>query len=375
MHDIARLMKDLNDTLSQDKRHLGVLIGAGCPAAVRVSDGASGTKALIPDVAGLTRLVADRLGTEAPFAALKKQFSEDGLVNPNVEQMLTHVRTLSRIVGTGEARGLDRDALASLEETICKVVHEATGAALPGRETAYHKFCRWIRDIERTVPVSLFTTNYDLLLEQALEDEEVPYFDGFAGARRPFLDLRSMEIDVLPPRWARLWKLHGSINWRLEPSSGTVVRRIDGGTCGGLLIHPSELKYDQSRRMPYLAMFDRLRAFLRTPGAVLLTCGYSYADDHLNETIVQGLTGNMNATAFGLLFRNWADEPSAMRLVARVPANLCLLARDKALIRRRIEEWSEAGTTAEFQLGDFAAFAEFASSLGGTRPTTAVMAV
>ncbi len=36
-------------------------------------------------------------------------------------------------------------------------------------------------------PIELFTTNYDLLLEEALEDEEIPYFDGFVGSKKSFL--------------------------------------------------------------------------------------------------------------------------------------------------------------------------------------------
>lgn len=386
MHDMTRLMKDLNDALGQDKRHLGILLGAGCPAAIRVPDGA-GTKPLIPDIAGLTRAVATRLAADKGFGVLKTQFAEDGIADPNVERMLTHVRTLLRIVGKGTARGLKRDSLSALQEVICKAVYEATCATLPSRDTPYHKLSRWIRDMERTVPILLFTTNYDLLVEQALEEEEVPFFDGFVGVRKPYFDVRAMEADVLPPRWARLWKLHGSINWRvIDVGSLSVVREMAGVPAGGgLLIHPSELKYDQSRRMPYLAMFDRLRSFLQEPGAILVTCGYSFADEHLNETIIQGLTGNPGATAFGLLFRNLADESGASALIPKVPASMSLLARDRAVIRRRSEEWSDLGApaapspagggrkTVEFKLGDFGVFAEFVSGLIGTKSSPPVV--
>ncbi|MCZ8488372.1 SIR2 family protein [Vibrio lentus] len=42
--------------------------------------------------------------------------------------------------------------------------------------TPYHDLCTWIGSIDRRMPIELFTTNYDLLLEEALEDEEIPYF-------------------------------------------------------------------------------------------------------------------------------------------------------------------------------------------------------
>jgi hypothetical protein len=45
--------------------------------------------------------------------------------------------------------------------------------------------------------------------------------------------------------------------------------------------------------MPYLAMLDRLRAFLKQPAGVLIIAGFSFGDDHLNEIIVQGLQGEI----------------------------------------------------------------------------------
>jgi hypothetical protein len=130
MHDVNRLLKDLNEALSQDKRHLGFLFGAGCPGSIRIPDG-DGTKPLIPDIAGLTRLVADRLAADKHFEVLKQQFAEDGKAASNVEQMLTHVRNMLRVVGVGAARGLNSAALKALETNICKAVYDATCVGLP----------------------------------------------------------------------------------------------------------------------------------------------------------------------------------------------------------------------------------------------------
>lgn len=112
-------------------------------------------------------------------------------------------------------------------------------------------------------------------MEQAFEAYKIPYFDGFIGARQAFFDLASMENDELPSRWGRLWKVHGSVNW-WRTKRDDVVRRDSGAAMlpgERQMIYPSHLKYDQSRRMPYLAMLDRLRAFLSRGQAVLVTCG------------------------------------------------------------------------------------------------------
>jgi hypothetical protein len=188
----------------------------------------------------------------------------------------------------------------------------------------------------RDDPVEVFTTNYDLLSEQAPE-AGVPYFDGFAGAHEPFFDVRAIEDDVLPPRWARLWKLHGSINWCLSERR-SVVRKPTPEGIARRLIHPSHLKYDESRRMLYLALHDRLRSALRRPHFVMVTCGYSFRDDHLNEVLREGLERNASAVVFGLLHGDIAKYPAAAGVAERA-ANLLLLAGDGAVVGSTPGAW------------------------------------
>ena len=167
-----------------------------------------------------------------------------------------------------------------------------------------------------------------------MEAERVPYFDGFVGSDRTFLDLASIDQDALPARWARLWKIHGSINW-WRTAAGNIERHADLKDGAQQMIHPSHLKYDESRRMPYLAMLDRLRNFLLSGQAVLVTCGYSFSDRHLNDVILQGLTANPSAICFALLFGDRAKYPVAVA-AARTRANLSLLAVDGAVLNRLV---------------------------------------
>ena len=178
--------------------------------------------------------------------------------------------------------------------------------------------------------MELFTTNYDLSLEQALEERLVPYFDGFVGSDSAFLDLDSMSEDDLPPRWARLWKIHGSINWWMT-NKQTIRRSRDRVEGEQLLIYPSHLKYDQSRQMPYYAMLDRLRVFLRSDQCILVTCGYSFGDEHINAVIGQGLSGNSNAACLGMIYNDRSDAPKGVEL-ARRHGNFSLLAADGGVV-------------------------------------------
>ena len=190
--------------------------------------------------------------------------------------------------GSAPILGISKVELSDLDEKICSLIAEEIRKPLPAYRNSYNRFASWIGGVNRDSPTEIFTPNYDLLFEQALEQHPLPHFDGFVGSREPWFDLSSIEHDAIPARWTRLWKLHGSINWeRIEETvNGTkstrVVRVTREAAPGKVMIYPSHLKCDQSRRMPYLAMLDRLRAFFHGKDAPrLVVCGYSFLDEHL----------------------------------------------------------------------------------------------
>jgi hypothetical protein len=200
-------------------------------------------------------------------------------------------------------------------------------------------------------------------MEQALEVREVPYFDGFVGSHRPAFDLHAVEEDRLPDRWVRLWKLHGSVNWSMS-SVGAVLRCPSTDPSDRTLIYPSHLKYDQSRRLPYLALLDRLRAFLRQPSAVLVSCGFSFRDAHINEVVGQALRANPTASVQALLYGSLAEYPEAVELACRT-SNLSLLAHDAAVVGAQQDTWTSTNSAGTFTLGDFGAFGKLLLDLVG----------
>ncbi|HEY2913734.1 MAG TPA: SIR2 family protein [Candidatus Angelobacter sp.] len=270
------------------------------------------------------------------YEMVLSHYVSDGIAAPNVESILSHVRFLRQVAGKDKARGVSATEADKLDIAICEELSKMADQKLPSSETPYHQLAAWAGSINRAFPVEFFTTNYDLLLEEAMEANRVPFFDGFVGSKSSFLDLQAMEGDALPARWARLWKIHGSLNWG-EDKSGNIYR----GSISGLnrrLIYPSHLKYDESRRMPYLAMLDRLRAFLKQSASVLIVSGFSFGDENLNEIIVQGLQGNSTAAVFALMYGSLNSYPNLVDL-ARNRANLSVLAFDQAVIGTRLGEW------------------------------------
>jgi hypothetical protein len=362
---------------------IGFFIGAGCPLSVRVPDGEK-TKPLIPDVAGLTSLVQTAISANDKLKDVGAQAWNRvvgrGISAPTIEDVLSHLRALRSLCGDGAIDGFHGGDLKNLDLAICEQVRAIVSVPLPHNDTPYHVLASWIQAIAREKPVEVFTTNYDLLLEQALEERRVPYFDGFVGSDSAFLDLESMAEDDLPARWTRLWKIHGSINWWMT-ARAKIRRSRDKVEGEQLLIYPSHLKYDESRQMPYYAMLDRLGAFLRSDQCVLVTCGYSFSDEHINAYIAQGLAGNPNASCLAMQFNDRASAPKAVALAKR-HANLTVLAADGGVVGTVDRSWHSsakednpaypiavgktvyAGRTnapadqCKWLLGDFAAFGQ-----------------
>lgn len=392
-HDYARHLKYLRQSLSQDNESIGFFISAGCPLSVEME---VGSWPLIPDVKNLTLYINEQLKCDAKYTILLDEIIKAEKSATNIEDILSFLRSLLLVSKGGEVRGLSESDLKELEIKICAEIVNKLNVELPGQETPYHRLASWIRSIDRKVPVELFTTNYDLLLEQALEDFEVPYFDGFVGSRRSFFDLRAVEDDLIPIHWSRLWKIHGSINWYQEAFDGEnrVYRSSEIKKNASHLIYPSHLKYEESRKMPYLALVDQLNRFIRKKSSFLILCGYSFNDGHLNDAIVSALKANPTAMVLGLMFDRY--EVNEDGLVERYPAayrlakkqhNLNIWTFDKAIIGTTTGMWhkkqdeedddllrfvyrikpddEKTDSKYEVRLGDFSEFTNFLKKIIG----------
>ncbi len=155
--------------------------------------------------------------------------------------------------------------------------------------------------------LNVFTTNYDLLLERALDDLGVFYFDGFAGSVKRTLRTETYNYDLYFPgqtaqgrvervdRVLQFYKLHGSINWRKYQSGNTwdvFIEREEPSEdeYKNVMIYPSPLKMSEMHGYPYSEMFRNFASKIRRPQSVLFTVGYSFSDEHINRIIYQALS-------------------------------------------------------------------------------------
>jgi hypothetical protein len=269
----------------------------------------------------------------------------------NIEDILSFIRGLKEVSIGNTVRGFTEQDLITLEKDICSKIVVKLDVILPDRESPYHKLAKWI-SIDREKPIEVFTTNYDLLIEQAFEDLSVPYFDGFVGSRQSFFDLRAVEDNLIPKHWTRLWKIHGSINWFQKENREVFRSSKTSEINASHLIYPSHLKYEQSRKMPYLALIDQLNRFLRNPNSLLILSGYSFNDEHLNDTIVSAMKSNPNTMVLALMYETLTYTDANGNIIERYPKaiqlalnrnNLALWAFDEAIIGTVRGQWKTLG--------------------------------
>jgi hypothetical protein len=330
VHNPDQYMAALRTIVAQGRKRIGFLFGAGAPAGMAREDG---SYPLIPAVVGLTEQVLKSLDKkyEPTITALKADLNKH-----DIETILSRVRSFSQFLGRQTVHGIDGDGYKALSADICDQIGKIVSVKLPSAQSAYSEIVSWITGAARDTAIEIFTTNYDLLLEQALEAVRAPYFDGFSGASEPFFDPVTIARNDLPSRWTRLWKLHGSLGWSGK-ESGEVIRM--GGDSSTHLVFPEHLKYDQTQKAPYAALFDRLRAFLSLPDTLLISVGFSYSDAHVTSRIDEALAGNPSASVFAFQFKPLAHEMAACGIAQR-RANFSVYCPDGAKVNGTHGRWS-----------------------------------
>ena len=255
-------------------------------------------------------------------------------------------RIASLISGDETVDGLTATKAEELDKSICqKIAHFLSIDA--NNNHAAICLAAWAARATYHLPIELFTVNYDLLIEDSLEKMRVPYFDGFVGTLNARFHTELVEAlpgssgQTLPSFFVRLWKLHGSLNWIWHENDHIV--RIGRAAPDDLpaAIYPSDTKYDDSRRVPFLVLQDRFRRALNQSETLVLICGYSFADDHLNELIFDAATRCQRSEFLAFLY---SGIPDALAERAEITPNFQLVSKTEAIIGGIRADWQEPET-------------------------------
>lgn len=152
-------------------------------------------------------------------------------------------------------------------------------------------------------PVNVFTTNYDLFNELALENANVRYTNGFRGTIQRIFDPTEYQLRLVDDanrykdkwsivrRYVKLYKIHGSIDWVYESKLGKVVqKRVNKEEAENVLIYPTIHKHIETQQTPYSELFREFSINLQKPNTTLIVMGYGFPDQHINQLISQALS-------------------------------------------------------------------------------------
>jgi len=340
--NVIQEMDELKKLLSYSK-NIGFFFGAGSSCAFG-----------LPNVYKLTDDVEEKLDADmkAIFTNLKVSLSTlySGK-KISVEDVLNYVRQIREITGEKEDRiydGVNGKLAKELDEQICKNIFKVIQDKEKDADIKeLRKFFAWLDIVNRNYTKEIFTTNYDLLIEKALEYNHIPYFDGFVGSYEPFFWPESIEKSInhtdLTFNWIRLWKIHGSLNWEFrKESSNESSKIVRAGKIENpeneLVVYPSKEKYNLSRKQPFIAYFDRLKNYLLQGETLFIFSGYSFSDQHINEIIFNGLRQNPRLYSIVMCFSD--EQVTSMESSASSYLNLCIMGPKKMIINGKLYEWT-----------------------------------
>lgn len=159
----------------------------------------------------------------------------------------------------------------------------------------------------------IFTTNYDLLIESALDELGYPYIDGFSGTVDRRLNLAFYGLDfhrvdtttqsVLARAEGALYlhKVHGSLNWRsstdrdrLTGLESLEVKQSDTPAEDDelVLIYPTSAKEGDTLAYPYSDLLRLLGDAVQQEDTAVIVAGYGFADPHINRLLLRSLATN-----------------------------------------------------------------------------------
>ena len=312
--DADKVRQDLSESLNA--RNVTFLLGAGC-SSFQIDNKEVGIPTMAPLAKEfITAREADdpAFPTSAERGLLLKQFGIDITAEDyshNLERLMEVLFSLRFVL---ERSSLEEasEQLSVINSMIAKVQtflwSKCTNGAFANGDntviTVYESFYRKLVLRDRSLPSPwIFTTNYDLFNETAMDRLGLPYANGFSGVveRRfnpaTFRYALAEQLDLMSRKWSAvdgfvyLGKLHGSISW-IEDDHGLLpIREIAVlQNPEKVMVYPTPAKQDSALASPYADLFREFQSRIVREQSVLFTIGYAFGDEHINNIIYQALT-------------------------------------------------------------------------------------
>ena len=197
--------------------------------------------------------------------------------------------------------------------------------------------------------VNLFTTNYDMAFDYALDNLGVHYINGFTGVHNRCFRPEVYDYDLYYPgksvtgkvhraeKVLKYYKLHGSLSWiATEPDYGNtygikeipVDKKFTIADNKELIIYPCVSKKSFVLDLPYSELFRQFAQAIHQPQSVLFCLGHSFYDEHINDIIKQALS----VPSFTLIIVNYDPANSSESNSTKHPIDEFKQLEDKRIL-------------------------------------------
>lgn len=194
---------------------------------------------------------------------------------------------------------------------------------------------------------NLFTTNYDMAFDYALDNLGVHYINGFMGVHNRCFRPEVYDYDLYYPgqsvtgkvhraeKVLRYYKIHGSLSWLSTTPSVSNTYGIKEIPLNDefkpdenkeIMIYPCVSKKSFTLDLPYSELFRQFSQAINQPQSVLICVGYSFYDEHINDIIRQALS----IPSFTLIIANFSTDnnPEIEKLKALEDKRIIILEQD-----------------------------------------------
>lgn len=322
------LLKKIQNAFSKvlDGKNLSFLLGCGCSSFVSEVDKADGGKEWvdigIPTMIPLAKEFYSKILLPEDKTWLKDHLKFDIETSGFKDNLEKFLGTLHSIYFFYETTGQEKETSAIKVGEIIKQARnfllkkclnesKRTKGIDKNLIDLYKSFYRKLLYRNSNLPKpNIFTTNYDLYSEIALDKLGIHYVNGFSGGIKKYFNptifnyALAEKMDLSQSKWSvidnfiYLYKIHGSINWVQDEEDSKLfkVREIQETNYANLekeeviMIHPTPLKQNASMGSPYADLFREFQKKLMQNNNVLITLGYSFNDEHINNLIYQAFT-------------------------------------------------------------------------------------
>lgn len=151
---------------------------------------------------------------------------------------------------------------------------------------------------------NIFTTNYDMMNEMAMEKLNIHYYSGFEGIVNRKFNLAYYNYDFVDsfrvnqsnvkvtPNHMNLFKIHGSLSWCMKDGELIEKNPYEENFLPEI-IYPSVDKFKNTNLIiSYSALMRELSNRLCQEKTTLFVSGMSMGDEHINKIIENALTIN-----------------------------------------------------------------------------------